>query len=473
MLGPPKSRELDRSVVTSLEQLVPADHFYRHLDATLDLSFVRDWVADLYAPVGRPSIDPIVFFKLQLILFFEGYRSERQLMSQATLNLAHRWYVGYNLDEILPDHSSLTRIRQRLGLDLFRRFFEHVVELCDEAGLIWGKELLVDATKVPANAADSSIVPRLREVIDDHLVELFAQDEVDSDQGIPSSANSKPSLLYSSPSPGSEGDCDRETEEMSRRWDLLDTCRLEPDRPLSQGYERVSNRKVSRTDPDATLITMPDKRTVLGYQTHYMMDGGRARIILHALTMPGDVMENQPFLDQLRRVCFRWRLHPDRVIADTKYSTIENIKTLDAMGITAYMPLRDWEHKTEYFGASHFTYDSDQKALRKRRVWVELLFAEANQWHGLDRFRLRGLWRVNTQTLPIAAGQNLKRYLAARGWGQRHGPMGSLWASTEPIRLGVPWFDGPRVHQVLWSRLALSSHTLALDCYEEFFNTLS
>ena len=74
----------------------------------------------------------------------------------------------------LPDHSSLTRIRQRLGLDLFRRFFEHVVELCDKAGLIWGKELLVDATKVPANAADSSIVPRLREVIDDHLVELFA-----------------------------------------------------------------------------------------------------------------------------------------------------------------------------------------------------------------------------------------------------------------------------------------------------------
>jgi transposase len=91
MLDPPKSRELDRSVVTSLEQLVPADHFYRHLDATLDLSFVREWVADLYAPVGRPSIDPIVFFKLQLILFFEGLRSERQLIVIASLNLAHRW----------------------------------------------------------------------------------------------------------------------------------------------------------------------------------------------------------------------------------------------------------------------------------------------------------------------------------------------------------------------------------------------
>ena len=96
---------------------------------------------------------------------------------------------------------------------------------------------------------------------------------------------------------------------------------------------------MSRTDPDATPITMADQRSVLGYQTHYMIDGGKARIILHALTMSGDVMENQPFLDQLRRVLFRWKLHPERVIADTKYSTIENIKALDAMGITAYIPL--------------------------------------------------------------------------------------------------------------------------------------
>ena len=63
----------------SLETLVPADHFYRHLDAKLDLSFVRDLVRDKYAPQGRPSIDPIVFFKLQLVMFFEGLRSEREL----------------------------------------------------------------------------------------------------------------------------------------------------------------------------------------------------------------------------------------------------------------------------------------------------------------------------------------------------------------------------------------------------------
>ena len=72
-----------------------------------------------------------------------------------------------------PDRSSLVKIRQRLGLPVFRRFFEHVVDLCDDAGLIWGKEVLADATRVPGNASMDSLVPRLKAVVDDHLVELF------------------------------------------------------------------------------------------------------------------------------------------------------------------------------------------------------------------------------------------------------------------------------------------------------------
>ena len=142
MLGPPKSRDLDRSVLVSLETLVPKDHFYHHLENTLDLSFVRDWVKDCYAERGRPSIDPVVFFKLQLLMFLEGILSERQLIGHASLNLAHRWYLGYRLDEPLPDHSTWTKIRQRLGLPIFRRFFDYVVGLCQEAGLVWGKELI-------------------------------------------------------------------------------------------------------------------------------------------------------------------------------------------------------------------------------------------------------------------------------------------------------------------------------------------
>jgi transposase len=136
----------------SLEDLVPEDNFYRRLQERLDLSFVREMVEDLYAYSGRPSVDPEVFFRLQLVMFCEGIRSERELMRIVSDRLSLRWYVGYDLFEALPHHSSLTRIRDRFGLSVFREFFERIVELCVEAGLVWGEELYFDATKVDANA---------------------------------------------------------------------------------------------------------------------------------------------------------------------------------------------------------------------------------------------------------------------------------------------------------------------------------
>jgi transposase len=486
MLGPPKARALDRPVVASLETLVPTDHFYRYLDATLDLSFVRDWVKDCYALGGRPSIDPVVFFKLQLLMFFEGIRSERKLIEMASLNLAHRWYVGYNLDEPLPDHSSLTRIRQRLGLSIFRRFFEHVVELCQQAGLVWGKELLFDATKVRANASMESVVPRLQEVIDDHLVDLFGP-----------------------AAHGGEGDGEAadspSADRSSSRWDLLEECRLDPARPESPGYQRLSGQRISLTDPDATLMRAKIRSALqLGFHDHYVVDGGRARIILHVLVTPADVMENQPMLHQLRRVTFRHRIQPKRAIADTTYGTIENIVALEESGIKAYVPLPDLEERTPYYPISRFEYDSVRdvyhcpegtelplytmkytedtmmyranaavcnacpvkaactpsttgrsirrsmyeeyvervrvrhqtaayaKAMRKRKVWVEPLFGEAKQWHGLGQFRLRGLQKVNMEGLFIATGQNLKRWLRAAGWGRRQLPGGAVTALCLP-----------------------------------------
>src|SRR5687768_9707103 len=91
----------------TLEDLVPTDHFSRHLERTLVLSFVRDLVRDRYTLSGRPSIDPVVFFKLQLVLFCEGLRSERQLLRVVADRLSLRWYVGYDLSDPLPDHSRL------------------------------------------------------------------------------------------------------------------------------------------------------------------------------------------------------------------------------------------------------------------------------------------------------------------------------------------------------------------------------
>jgi transposase len=477
MLGPVKSRRLDPPVTVSLDDLIPRDHFYRYLEARLDLSFVREWVRGAYPSRGRPSIDPVVFFKLYLVMFFEGVRSERQLLALAADRLSVRWYLGYGLDEALPDAAGFTRIRQRLGLDAFRRFFEHVVDLCQDADLVWGREVLADATRVPGNASVDSLVPRLREVVGDHLVALFAGDAT----------------------PDGAGDA---TRDGSGRWDLLEECRLDQHRPPSGPYRRLSDRKVSRTDPDAAAMAMRDGRTVLGYQDHYLVDGGRARIILHCLVTPGDVAENQVLLDQLRRTLFRRKLRPERLVADAKYATGENIRALEEQGIRAYMPLPEWDKSSPSDHNAAFAYDAAQdvyrcpqgqaltlkwideageraiyraraaacnacpvkgectkgaqgrlvsrsfhaeyldrvrgyrgtaayeKALRKRNVWVEPLFAEAKQWHGLGRFRLRGLVNVNIEALLAATGQNLKRWLQATGWGRRGLPSMALAGPT-------------------------------------------
>src|SRR5438034_2961500 len=167
-----KERHFAPLINVSVEQLVPQDHFYRQLERTLDLWFVREFVQETYAGGGRPSIDPIVFFKLQLVMFFEDIRSQRLLMRHAADRLSVRWYLGYDLNEALPDHSSLTRIRERYGIEVFRRFFEKIVEQCQQAGLVWGKELSFDGTKVAANASSDSLTPP-RFATRAHLANLF------------------------------------------------------------------------------------------------------------------------------------------------------------------------------------------------------------------------------------------------------------------------------------------------------------
>jgi transposase len=522
MLGPPKLRTLDEPVTVSLEELVPTHHFYRHLDAALDLAFVREWVADCYAERGRPSIDPVVVFKLQLIMFFEGIRSERHLIETASLHLAHRWYLGYRLDESLPDHSSLTRIRQRLGPAVFERFFEHVVELCQQAGLIWGRELFFDATKIRANAALNGVVPRFylqaKEQAREHLTGLFADASVNlpASAGVPSPApDQAPADTLQSASAtrlptGLSSAAEAALADANQAvWKLLEHHRLDPAREVGHGYQRLSDLRASPTDPDAALMN-DGRRPALGYHDHYVVDGGKQRIILAALVTPADVMENQPMQDLLWRVRFRWHLHPQRAVGDTTYGTVDNIRALEDAGIRAYVPLADWD-RTAYYGPSRFRYDAErdeyrcpeghplhrhtakyadevvvyraqaatcnacpvkaacttsdhgrtlqrsfyaeylervqayhetpayQKAMRKRSVWVEPLFGEAKQWHGLRQFRLRGLEKVNIEALLVAAGQNLKRWLVATGWGRRHGPLGSLLARAAPLSglLGV------------------------------------
>jgi transposase len=296
----------------SLEGLVPEDHFYRRLEARLDLSFVRELVAPLYAKGGRPSVDPAVFFKLQLVMFFEDLRSERELMKVAADRLSLRWYLGYDLFEPLPDHSSLTRIRERFGTEIFRRFFERIVEMCDEAGLVRGEELFVDATKVEADAAVDSLAPRW--FVEAHLHHLFEGDAgehekkgAEGPQGTQDAQPGDRGPVHPLPTAGNEGllQSNRAREDWIARDGAQDRS-FEGTSPR----ERTADTRASRTDPDATPMRWSENSRRLGYRTNYVIDGGKARIILSVLVTPGEVSENRPMLDLLFRSAFRWKMRP-------------------------------------------------------------------------------------------------------------------------------------------------------------------
>jgi hypothetical protein len=449
----------------------------------------------------------------------------------------------HNLDEAMPDHSSLTRIRVRYGLEVFRRFFEAIVAQCQQAGLVWGRELYFDATQVQADAALESLTARFavearqaraareadgpyengealegvqepQQALEAHLAVLFRAGE-GQDAAIPEAPTP-------TPLPRPLSDALREELEVANatRHDWVAQGGRQQ-REVRGVYQRIADLRISATDPDATPLRLKGGGTHLGYQTHYVVDGGKRRIIVGVLVAPGEVMENQPMLDLLWRARSRWRLRVRQVTGDTKYGTTEIIRAVEEMGIRAYMPVPDWGDKGGYFGLARFRYAAEEdvyrcpegqqlrrthtsevdqriqyraqgstcracplkahctpatktgrsvwrsfgeeyvervrayqstaaykKALRKRQVWVEPLFAEAKEWHGSRRFRLRRLWRVNSEALLIAAGQNLKRLLAHHGWGRRPLPSGAALALTPldgviaaslPLRCGVAW----------------------------------
>jgi hypothetical protein len=437
-------------------------------------------------------------------------------MRHAVDRLSIRWYIGYDLGEPLPDHSSLTRIRERYGCDVFRRFFDVIVEQCQQEKMVWGRELYIDGTQVNANADLDSLTPRFaveaREAIQAHLAALFSEEDSHQEQqkaateivAAPIEATSTEVMTCAVPTPLPIILSEVEQEELAAQNAAQHDWIAEqgkPQRDVHGLYRRTADFRISTTDPDATPMRLKNGGIHLGYHVHYVVDGGQARIILKVLVTPSEVMDNQPMRDLIFRTRFRWKLRPRHVTGDTKYGTVENIKALEDAHIRAYVPLPDWEHMTSYYGPSKFTYDAAQdvyvcpqgqllrpfrrelkaekveyraeavacnvcplkaqctssdkgrqlhrsfhasylervkgyhqtpayqKAMNKRKVWVEPLFAEAKDWHGMRRFRLRLLWRVNCEALRIAAGQNLKRLLKKRGWGRRPFPTEALIAS--------------------------------------------
>ena len=153
-----------------LSRRVPPANFYRRLKATLDLSFLYRETSTFYGSCGQKSIDPVVFFKLCLVGYLENIISDRKLIDHCSMRLDILFFLGFDIDEELPWHSTLSRTRQLFPEGLFEKVFERVLQMCIEKGMVSGHTQAMDSAPVKANASMDSLELKVpEEELDDYI----------------------------------------------------------------------------------------------------------------------------------------------------------------------------------------------------------------------------------------------------------------------------------------------------------------
>jgi transposase len=261
-------------------------------------------VKELYSEdKGRPCIDPERAVRLMLAGFFHGVVHDRKLLREAQVNIAYRWFAGYELDEALPDHSSLTRIRQRWGEERFRAIFERSVAQCVQAGLVGGEMLHIDASLIRADVSWRSLVQQ-------HVSKVLAENEV----------------------------------------------------PESEPAGKP--KKVSATDPDASLArTNAGQRLEPSYKQHTAVDD-RGQVIVDVAVTTGEASESQQLPHQLARVAQQLGQLPQVVTGDRGYASSANYETLERLGIEALIPPRPERVPHRGLPLRRFAYDAHHDRVR-------------------------------------------------------------------------------------------------------------
>jgi transposase len=357
-----KNFQPKRLYAFNLEDRVPPDHLLRQVATVVDFSFVRRLTARFYSHTGKPGIDPVVLFKMALIGYLYGITSERRLADELRLNLAFLWFIGYDLDEVPPDHSVLSKARRRFGVTVYQAFFTEIVRQCERAGLIVGQHLYVDSTLVRANADRASVGSRalLEQLatVDAHVAALWRDNPMPEGEGQPDGPSSPRETTGSTP-PGEPAD------ELGAAAVMGDGGAPPPPGPHPLGPSdppnglqgRTNDLVVSRTDPDAALVGRENVPVALYHKLHVGVDGGTARIITAIDVTPGDTAD-EALLDRIRKE------HEGttgrkvaEVTADAKYGTHEIYKMLEGAGIRPSIPPHRASDQQRAVPREQFVYD--------------------------------------------------------------------------------------------------------------------
>jgi transposase len=317
MIGKQDRWQEDLFVAGRLGDLIPDGHVLKRVDKVLDLSWLREEVRGCYCiDNGRPGIDPEAAVRLMLAGLFQGVVHDRKLMREAQVNLAIRWFAGYRLDEKLPDHSSLTRLRQRWGAERFKRIFQRTVQACCEAGLVNGETVHIDATLIRADVSWESLTARHVEQV------LEANREDDS------------------------------PDEPARR---------KRGRPRSKPK---SAKKYSPTDPDATMATSCKQyRMEPCYKQHTAVDD-QAGVIMDVAVTTGESNEGKQLPEQIGHVESNTGRKVQTVTADAAYAHSKNYMAMENGRIDAVIPPQRENARPKRIPARRFKYDARHKVVR-------------------------------------------------------------------------------------------------------------
>jgi transposase len=259
-----------------LSERVPADNIYRRLKESLDLEWLYKSPKKYYGREGQASIDPVVFFKLILIGYLENLNSDRRIIAHSKMRLDILFFLGYDLDEDLPWHSTISRTRALYGEDVFKELFSKVLSLCVSKQMLSGRRQAIDSAYIKANASMDSLVEK--EIIEDgeHYLDELQHDEyggvVERHDNVMKDDRDKDTITSSRSKSTQEHHSwkGQEYKDMPKGKSLTKT---DGDDQQSSRPKFVSNHThYSTTDRDARVSVKPGKPRQLNYSLQTAVD---------------------------------------------------------------------------------------------------------------------------------------------------------------------------------------------------------
>lgn len=304
---------------------IPKSHFYEQLDGLLDLSFVYELTRPLYAEkMGRPSLDPVIFFKCMVIGFFENIIYDTELEFRIADSLMFRKFLGYELDERTPDESTLRKTRQRMPVECFSAVFDYVLDVCVNHGLLRGRALGTDSSLVDANASMDSL--RHKELgcsYEEYVLALRRQDDPDATRN-----------------EAVEADKCRKGKASNSDWE-------------------------STTDSESRVMQHADGHTHLSYKVDASVDLETGVIVaagadLANVSDQSDCLER---VDEAKEALEERGLSPVAVVMDKGHHSGENLVGVEERGLVPLISSPNQNRGAPGFRRDDFRYDSESDTL--------------------------------------------------------------------------------------------------------------